>query len=89
VGISDRCRISTKFSPSRSATSPTIWTVYKTASTTYPNIFDIVERISAGYIMDTMDFGRLHVVAGVRFEGAQMDTLGYYVTLYPAGSSKC
>jgi TonB-dependent receptor len=62
---------------------------YKTASDTYPNIFDTIERISAGYIMDTMDFGRLHVVAGVRFEGTQMNTLGYNVTLYPAGSSNC
>jgi len=62
---------------------------YKTASDTYPNIFDIVERISAGYMMNTMDFGHLHIVAGVRFEGTQMNTLGYNVTLYPAGSSKC
>jgi outer membrane receptor protein involved in Fe transport len=62
---------------------------YKTASDTYPNIFDIVERISAGYIMNTMDFGHLHIVAGVRFEGTQMNTLGYNVTLYPAGSSNC
>ena len=62
---------------------------YKTAADTYPNIFDIVERISAGYIMNTMDFGRLHVMAGVRFEGTQMNTLGYNVTLYPAGTSTC
>ena len=59
---------------------------YKTAAATYPNIFNLVERISAGYIMNTMDFGHLHVVAGVRFEGTQMNTLGYNVTLYPAGS---
>jgi len=62
---------------------------YKTASDTYPNIFDIVERISAGYIMDTMDFGRLRVVGGVRFEGTQMNTLGYNVTLYGAGAAQC
>jgi TonB-dependent receptor len=62
---------------------------YKTAADTYPNIFNIVERISAGYIMNSMDFGHLHIVAGVRFEGTQMDTLGYNVTLYPAGSSHC
>jgi TonB-dependent receptor len=62
---------------------------YKTASDTYPNIFDIVERITAGYMMDTMDFGKLHMVAGVRFEGTQMDTLGYNVTLYAAGSKNC
>ena len=42
---------------------------YKTAADGAPNQFDILERISAAYIMNTMDFGRLHVVAGVRFEG--------------------
>jgi TonB-dependent receptor len=62
---------------------------YKTASDTYPNIFDIIERITAGYVMDTMDFGRLHMVAGVRFEGTQMNTLGYNVTLFPAGAANC
>jgi TonB-dependent receptor len=62
---------------------------YKTASNTYPNQFDIIERISAGYLMNTIDFGRLHTVAGVRFEGTQMDVLGYKVNLYPAGSKLC
>jgi TonB-dependent receptor len=62
---------------------------YKTAADGYPNVFDIVERISAGYFMNTMDFGKLHVVIGVRFEGTQMNTLGYNVTLYPAGSKNC
>jgi len=62
---------------------------YKTAADGYPNVFDIIERISAGYLMDTMDFGKLHVVAGVRFEGTQMNTLGYNVTLYAAGSPNC
>ena len=32
---------------------------YKTAADGYPNVFDIVERISAGYFMNTMDFGKL------------------------------
>ena len=62
---------------------------YKTAANSYPNEFDIIERISAGYIMNTMEFGKLHVVAGVRFEGTRMDTLGYNVLLYPAGSKLC
>ena len=62
---------------------------YKTAAEFLSQQFDIVERISAGYFMNTMDFGNLHVVAGVRFEGTQMDTLGYNVTLYPAGSKQC
>jgi TonB-dependent receptor len=62
---------------------------YKTAADGYPNIFNTIERISAGYLMNTMDFGKLHIVAGVRIEGTQMDTLGYNVTLYPAGSKNC
>ncbi len=62
---------------------------YKTAADGYPNVFDTVERISAGYFMNTMDFGKLHVMAGIRFEATQMNTLGYNVTLYPAGSPNC
>ncbi len=62
---------------------------YKTAADTYPNEFDVLERISAGYIMNTMEFGKWHVVAGVRFEGTQMNTRGYNVILYPAGSKNC
>jgi len=62
---------------------------YKTAADGYPNVFDIIERISAGYFMNTMDFGKLHVVVGARIEGTQMNTLGYNVTLYPAGSKNC
>ena len=48
---------------------------YKTAGESYPNIFHTVERITAGYAMNTIDFGKLHVQTGVRFEGTQMDTL--------------
>ena len=62
---------------------------YKTASSTYPNEFSTIERISAGYLMNTMDFGRWRIVAGVRFEGTQMNAFGYNVTLYPAGSANC
>ena len=62
---------------------------YKTAADGAPNQFDVLERISAAYIMNTMDFGRLHVVAGIRFEATDMNTRGYNVTLYGAGSSNC
>ena len=61
---------------------------YKTAADGYPNIFDIIERISAGYLMDTMDFGKLHVVAGVRFEGTQMNTLGLQRDAVSRGQSR-
>jgi len=45
-----------------------------------PNNFDFVERISAGYMMNTLDFGKFRLVTGVRFEGTQLFTLGNYVT---------
>lgn len=62
---------------------------YKTAANTYPNIFHTIERIPAGYVMNTVDLGRLHLQAGLRFESTQMDTAGYNVTLYAAGDPHC
>jgi TonB-dependent receptor len=62
---------------------------YKTASDTYPNIFHTIERIPAGYLMNTIDIGKAHLQTGLRFEDTQMDTYGYTVTLYAAGSSQC
>lgn len=62
---------------------------YKTAANSYPNQFNLIERISAGYLMNSIDFGRWHIVAGIRFEGTQMDTRGNKVILYPAGSKNC
>lgn len=59
---------------------------YKTAANTWPNVFHTVERITAGYVMNTIDLGKLHVQTGVRFENTQMDTLGYNVTLYLAST---
>ncbi|WP_420236076.1 TonB-dependent receptor [Telmatobacter bradus] len=52
---------------------------YKTVSDTWPNIFHFVERIPAGYVMNTIDFGRLHMQTGLRIEATQMNTFGYYL----------
>jgi TonB-dependent receptor len=41
------------------------------------NNFDLVERVTAGYIMNSLDFSRFRVVAGVRFEGTQDRTLSF------------
>jgi TonB-dependent receptor len=62
---------------------------YKTAANTYPNIFHTIERIPAGYLMNTIDFGRVHLQTGLRFEATQMETAGYNVTLYTAGDPHC
>jgi len=59
----------------------------KTAAATYPNIFHTIERITAGYAMNTIDFGKLHVQTGLRLEGTQMDTFGYNVILTPTGGT--
>jgi TonB-dependent receptor len=41
------------------------------------NNYDLIERVSAGYLMNTIDFSsRIRVVAGVRFEGTNLDTAG-------------
>jgi len=37
--------------------------------------FDYVEKVSAGYLMNTIDFSRIRIVAGVRFEGTNLTTL--------------
>src|SRR5205814_4154377 len=37
--------------------------------------FDFIEKVSAGYVMDTIDFNKIRLVAGVRFEGSNLDTV--------------
>ena len=51
----------------------------KSQDRTAPNNFDLNERVSAGYLTNTVDIDRFHFVAGVRFEGTQLNTLGYQV----------
>jgi TonB-dependent receptor len=38
---------------------------------TNPANFDLVERIAAGYLMNTIDFSRFTLITGVRIEGTQ------------------
>ena len=37
-----------------------------------PQNFDYVEKVSAGYVMDTIDFNKVRFVAGVRVEGTNL-----------------
>jgi TonB-dependent receptor len=39
-----------------------------------PGNFDYVEKVSAGYVMNTIDFGRVRFVAGIRVEGTNLDS---------------
>jgi len=36
--------------------------------------FDLVEQVAAGYVMNTVDFNRVRLVAGVRFENTNLNT---------------
>jgi TonB-dependent receptor len=39
------------------------------------NNYDLIEKVSAGYVMNTLDLtNRVRLVAGVRFEGTNLDT---------------
>jgi TonB-dependent receptor len=43
-----------------------------------PANYDLVEKVSAGYIMNTVDLNsRFRLVAGVRFEGTNLKTVGF------------
>jgi len=47
------------------------------------NNFDLVERVTAGYVMNSLDFSRLRLVAGVRFEGTKDNTVSCNCGLDP------
>ncbi len=41
------------------------------------NTFNQIEKVSAGYLMNTTNLGKFRVVLGVRFEGTNENNLGY------------
>lgn len=42
--------------------------------------YDLIEKVSAGYVMNTIDFNKIRLVAGVRFEGTNLDTSTFQMT---------
>lgn len=42
--------------------------------------FDLTERVSAAYAMNTIEFGRFRLQTGLRLEATQLNILGYVVT---------
>ena len=56
------------------------------AQNSYPNNYDLVERIAAGYLMNTIDFGGVRVQTGVRFEGTHESVLGHQVFFDTSGN---
>lgn len=45
-----------------------------TLSQDFSSQFELIEKVSAGYVMNTIDFSKVRIVAGVRFEGTNLDT---------------
>jgi hypothetical protein len=45
-----------------------------TTGTDYRFQFNYVEKVSASYVMNTIDFNRVRFIAGVRIEGTNLDT---------------
>ena len=46
--------------------------------------FNYDERITAGYLMNTIELGKFHLQTGLRFEGTNLKTTGYQVTTVPS-----
>jgi TonB-dependent receptor len=45
-----------------------------------PANYNLTERVTAGYLMNTLNFGRWRLQTGVRLEATQLNILGYTVT---------
>jgi TonB-dependent receptor len=44
-----------------------------------PSNYNLQERVGAGYIMNTIEFGRFHLQTGLRLEGTETSNTGYEV----------
>jgi TonB-dependent receptor len=51
-----------------------------TQQNTVPNNYDLVEHVSAGYFMNTIDFGKFRLLTGLRFEGTSESLQGFNLT---------
>ncbi len=51
--------------------------VFSTGAAGAPNFYSYIEQVSAGYVMNTFDFSKFRLIAGVRVEGTNLNTLGW------------
>ena len=42
-----------------------------------PNFYSYIEQVSAGYVMNTIDFSKFRFIAGLRVEGTNLNTVGW------------
>ncbi len=57
-----------------------------TVLNTYSNDFDLIERVTSGYAMNTLQFGRIRLQTGLRFEATSENVLGNQVGVDSAGN---
>ncbi|HEY1483256.1 MAG TPA: TonB-dependent receptor [Candidatus Acidoferrum sp.] len=50
---------------------------FSTGAAGAPNFYNYIEQVSAGYVMNTIDFNKFRFIAGLRVEGTNLDTLGW------------
>jgi TonB-dependent receptor len=51
--------------------------IFTTGAAGAPNFYQYIEQVSAGYVMNTLDFSKFRFIAGVRVEGTNLDTLSW------------
>src|SRR5580692_920433 len=51
--------------------------VFTTGAAGQPNFYSYVEQVSAGYVMNTIDFSKFRFIAGLRVEGTNLSTVGW------------
>lgn len=51
-----------------------------------PNNFNLIERVVAGYLMNTINFNRVRLHTGLRFENTTEDVVGYQVNVDSDGN---
>jgi TonB-dependent receptor len=50
-----------------------------------PNNYNLTERVTAGYIVNNLQFGRFRLQTGLRLEATQLSIQGFQVLTIPAG----
>src|SRR5579864_8174673 len=84
----DYSKVTAYFASHRSDTNFFTQDVASTAQNSFPNNYDLVERIAAGYVMNSIDLGPVRLQTGVRFEGTNENVLGYQV-LFDSNGNLC
>ena len=82
----DYGKVRSFFNANRNNTNVFALDAVGTALNTFSNNYDLVERVSAGYLMNTLQFGRVRLQTGLRFESTSEDVLGNIVGLDDNGN---